>query len=298
MATKENFKSGYVTVAGVPNAGKSSLVNAMVGEPVSIVTAKPQTTRKRTLGILTEPDKHQVVFIDTPGVINSTAGLNPYLKEELDKAMEGIDAVIAAIAPWEFKQSEKPWVLTALESVKVPVIFVSTQADRLSQPQRIEVIERWKTWTQAPLLFTSATRGLGLPDLKEKILSLLTEGPKYYDEDIYTTQNMRQISTEIVRKQCFELLHQEIPYGLAVVLRTYEAGPMDRIEADIVVNKDSHKGMVIGKGGQMLKMIGTRARLELEKNFGKKIFIKLHVIVKPDWIQDKKWLEELGYVGE
>ncbi|MDZ4678499.1 MAG: GTPase Era [Oligoflexia bacterium] len=294
-----NFRSGYITIIGVPNAGKSSLVNALVKESVSIVTAKPQTTRKRTLGILTQPNQFQMVFVDTPGIIDSDAGLNPFLKQELQASLGHVDVVIAAIAPWEFNKEEKPWAVQIAQGINKPVIYIATQSDKYVTADMINKRDTlWPQWIpSAPLKLISSVREQGLEELKDLIYSHLPEGPQYYDTDIFTPQSMRELAAETIRKHCFEQLHQEIPYGLAVVLRSFEEKKLFKIEADIMLSKDSHKGMVIGAGGQTLKQIGTRARYELEKIFGHKIFLKLHVIVKPQWLKDRNWLEELGYVA-
>lgn len=292
------FKSGFVTVIGVPNSGKSSLVNALVKESVSIVTPKPQTTRKRTLGILTKPDECQIVFIDTPGVIEagskkslSEAGLNQFLNNELQEALQDVDVVVGTIAPWELESDEIPWVLRIKDSVKAPLILTATQADRKLN------LSKWQKWMASgeELLLTSSQSGLNLDKLMDKIQLELSEGPQYYDAEIFTPQTMRDLSAEMVRKYCFQLLHQEIPYGLGVIIREFEEKNIYKINADIVISKESHKGMVIGQGGQLLKKIGTLARQEMEKTFDKKVFLQLHVVVKPHWIKDKKWLEEFGY---
>lgn len=284
------MKSGFITVIGLPNSGKSSLVNKLVNEHVSIVTAKPQTTRKRTLGIISEKDKYQMVFVDTPGFIEAEAGLNKFLKSELDQALKDINVVIATIYPKEFRGVEKPWALRATEHFKTPVIYVATQVDR-----EMPDLEKWKYWTDKHIYLTSSVTGNGLDQLKEKILELLPEGPEYYDPEIYTNQTLRELSSEIVRKNCFESLHQEIPYGLAVNIRDFEEGNMYRVHADIVIARENHKAMVIGQKGAMLKRIGTASRLEMEKSFGQKVFLQLHVVVKDQWMKNAQWLEELGY---
>jgi GTP-binding protein Era len=303
-----SFRSGYITLVGVPNAGKSSLVNALVKESVSIVTSKPQTTRKRTMGILTEPEKFQMIFVDTPGVIESNDGLNPYLKNELTRALEDVDVIVCAIGPWEFKNKDKPWAIKLGQTLNPAPLYVLTQTDTLKGgPEQLEEVEnKFKSYFEKnppPLLRTSSRTSLGLVVLKKLILERLPEGPQYYDTDIFTPQTMREISAEIIRKHCFEQLHQELPYGLAVLVQGYDEGgqrgsqsnQIIKISADILVSRESHKPMVIGKGAQVLKQIGVRSRFELEKLTGQKIFLKLHVVVKQNWLKDKTYMEELGY---
>jgi len=297
------FKSGYVSVVGLPNVGKSSLVNSLVKESVSIVTSKPQTTRKRTLGILTEPGRYQIIFVDTPGVTDSDVGLNSFLKQELSAALRDVDVIIAAIGPWEFESTELPWVLKMYSQYKRPVFFVITQIDKLNI-RKENIAAKWSTWIQDHSLaqplrlhFTSSRSGEGLDGLKEMILGALPFGPQYYDPEIYTTQTMRELTNEVIRKYCFERLFQEIPYGLAVVIRSFEEGPILKIAADIIVSKEGHKGMVVGQGGRSLKEIGIKSRMELEQIFETKVFLKLHVVAKP-WLKDRYLLEELGYVAQ
>lgn len=288
------MRSGFIGIIGVPNAGKSSLVNKIVEESVSIVTKKPQTTRKRTLGIVTVPENYQMIFVDTPGVTDSSEGLNLFLKKELDRALEDVDVVIATIAPWEFDSSQRPWVLEV--PAKVPTIYVATQSDRVKIKD--EIFEKWKKFFDKippPLYLTSSRTGDGIKALKSLIMKELPEGPLYFPSDVFTPQSMREMTSEVIRKHCFQELHQEIPYGLAVVTQTFEEDKVYKIAADIVVSKESHKPMVIGQNGQLLKIIGTKARLELEKAFDHKIFLKLHVVSRPGWMKNHHFLKELGF---
>jgi GTP-binding protein Era len=193
-----------------------------------------------------------------------------------------------------------PWVLKiALEIKNKKIIFIATQGDKIIMP-REQIMQRWLEWTGvdgAPLVFTSSRTSEGLDSVLNQLTEHLPEGPLYYDVDTFTPQTMRELTAEIVRKQCFERLHQEIPYGLAILIREFEEGAeINKILADVIVAKDSHKGMVIGQGGESLKFIGMHARRELEKLFDKKVFLKLHVVVKP-WIDNKMLMEELGYAN-
>ncbi|MBK9294386.1 MAG: GTPase Era [Oligoflexia bacterium] len=285
------MKAGFVTIIGVPNAGKSSLVNALIGENVSAVTSKPQTTRKRTLGILTKPNEYQIVFVDTPGVIENAQGeLNQFLMKELNDSLKDIQVVLAAIAPWDLKQNEKPLALKMTENLKIPVIYVATQCDL-----KLIDMNKWAQFSKEPLLQTSAKDKTNLEELKNIIIEKLPQNAAYYAEDIYTNQTLRELSAEIIRKNCFENLHQEIPYGLAVNIRDFKEEKIYKIHADIVLTRDSHKAMVIGQGGSMIKKIGTASRMSMEEQFGEKVFLKLNVNVKPNWVKDKMFMQELGY---
>ncbi len=286
------FKSGFVTLVGVPNAGKSSLVNALVGESVSIVTAKPQTTRFKTLGISTEKD-HQIIWVDTPGVVDTKKGLNPILRDELNLALKNVDAIVATIAPWELNQM--PWVHGLWEKIKDRAVLIVTQSDKISLEDRAKFLIKGQEIFGRQPLFTSSVTGHGVDDLRAEVLKHLKPGPRFYDDEIYTTQTMREMAGEVVRKFCFEFLHQEIPYGLTVIVQEFKEGPIVEIAADILVSKSSHKGMVIGQGGSVLKNIGTRARTVLEKQWNSKVFLKLHVVVRENWIHDKSILRESGF---
>jgi GTP-binding protein Era len=292
------FRSGFASIVGVPNAGKSSLLNALLKESVSIVTKKPQTTRKRTLGVLTEDDKYQVVFVDTPGVVEADTDLNSFLKEELQKSFDDVDLVVCAMAPWELKAPDTiPWCLSLSSNLKKKkFVYIVTHADRLTDEKRAEISSKLgSVGLGDEFIFTSVVTGEGLGTLKERIVAELEEGPAFYDSEIYTTQTMRELVAETVRKHCFELLHQEVPYGLGVVVRSFKEGKVTEIEADVVLSRESHKPMVIGKGGAMLKAIGTASREEIEQRFGFKVYLKLFVQVRQNWQSRKDWMSEMGY---
>ncbi|MCC6278330.1 MAG: GTPase Era [Oligoflexia bacterium] len=297
-----SFKSGFVTVIGVPNAGKSTLVNALVGESVSIVTAKPQTTRKRTIGILNQENVGQAVFVDTPGMIEKDEGLNSFLKSEIEESLKSVDCLVCLIAPWEWSLDQQPWAIQVAQSQKFSrIIYVASQHDRLKHPDE-SYRNKLKLWTSASseLEFVSvqSQKAEGLKSLTTKIFEALPEHPAYYSDELFTTQTLRELASEQVRASCFELLNQEIPYGIAIQCQSFEEGEkIFKIEADIVLSKESHKGIAIGKGGAMLKAIGTRARMNLEKQFSTKVFLKLHVKVRTHWMKDNHWLQELGYVS-
>lgn len=290
------FKSGFVSVIGLPNVGKSSLVNALVNESVSIVTPKPQTTRKNTLGVL-NLENSQIVFVDTPGFVDTTKGLNPVLKAQFEKSFEGVDVVVGAVGPWECFTDKKPWVIEFLQSKKTNKIFVFTQVDRYNLPELKEKLApKILEWGLASekVFFTSSQAKFGLFELTQELESLLKEGPEYYPKDEYTTQSVREMASEVVRKYCFELTHQEVPYGLAVLIKKYEQGPTDKIYADILVSKESHKPMLIGKGGSVIREIGIKARTDIEKIVGHKVALMTQVVVKPNWMESNSMLSELG----
>jgi len=226
----------------------------------------------------------------------------------LSRALEDVDVVVCAIGPWEFKNKDMPWAVKLGQTLEAQPIYILTQTDTLKggAEQLEEIEKKFKNFFEKNpphLLRTSSRTSLGLVNLKNLILERLPEGPQYYETDVFTPQTMREITAEIVRKHCFEQLHQELPYGLAVLVQSYDEGgqrgppssQIIKIGADILVSRESHKPMVIGKGAQVLKQIGVRSRFELEKLTGQKVFLKLHVVVKQNWLKDKTYMEELGY---
>lgn len=297
---KGEYRAGFVGLIGLPNAGKSTLANTLIGEKVSIVTAKPQTTRQRVLGILSDPSS-QIMFVDGPGVIKSHSGLNQFLMNECQSAMTESD-VLLAVLNLDCSQLESLVAIAdTCQAQNKPWMVVITKMD-FEKPQRVAILRDHLQKYQVPIVAVSAlhqeegTRELVLPKIKD--LLPLAAAP-LYDPENYTTQTLRELASEIIREKCFELLHQEIPYGLAVRMLKFveNQGAVVKIYADILVNKEGHRAIVVGRGGAQLKRIGQEARHEMEKLLGRQVYLELHVVAKKNWMKNSSLLEELGYVS-
>ncbi len=301
------YRSGFVGLIGQPNAGKSSLMNLMVQEKVSIVTPKPQTTRRRVLGIVSDA-QGQAVFVDAPGVLNASKGLNAFLTQEAEDVIEQSDLLIAVIATDTESKEQAQTIVDMVNNSKKPWFAVITKVDMIEFQRRVEalkemcakhknclgVVESSSTWTKNDA-----------KAVREEILRLcftrLPESPKpLYDIELFTPHNVKDLVAEIVREQCFEVLHHEIPYNIAVRIQKFdESDPkMPRIHAEILVSKESHKPILIGKGGVTIKEIGTLARKSIEKMMDQKVFLGLEVTVRENWFENKMIMKELGYVVE
>ncbi len=293
------FHAGFVGLIGLPNAGKSTLINALIGEKVSIVTSKPQTTRQRVMGILNDEDL-QTVFVDAPGYVKARVGLNRFLHDEYLSVIEDSD-VLFLLLHLDARSSEDFHELVRVaQSSKKPVLGIITKTDRREQ-HRICVINDLLEKAGIPAVQVAADKNP--KELKEKIFPWLrqhlprSEQP-LFDPELYTTQNLKSMASEFIREQCFEFLHQEVPFGLAVhIIRFDEDQPgLTKIHGEIWVNRESHQGIVIGRGGQVLKRIGSSARKSIEEVLGHKVFLDLHVKVKKNWVRDESVMKELGYV--
>ncbi len=293
-----SYRAGFVGLIGLPNSGKSTLMNALVGEKVSIVTAKPQTTRRRVMGVISETD-HQVVFVDAPGIVQARSGLNLFLREEARDVIAHSDVLVALLNIDEkeidhldevvkmVRESGKPWI----------ALIHKTDLPQLHRPQILR--ERMTALGAVVVQGSSKAEPAALREiLMEKIVPMLPEAPApLYDIELYTLSATRELCAEIIREKCFEQLHQEVPFGLAVrILFFDETTPILRIHAEVIVTKENHRPIVIGQGGQVLKRIGTEARKEMEKLTGQKIFLDLKVVSKPNWQKNPGLMKDLGYV--
>ena len=277
------FKAGYVALVGKPNAGKSSLINALIGEKVAIISAKPQTTRDNILGILTKDD-YQIVFVDTPGIHHSKNSLDKSMMKNVRSAVSGVDLVLYLIdGTTEPEQEEYDYI----NHLDCPVVIVKTKTDLKYQ----------KEFKYDIAISSLKCDNLGL--LKEKILSFMPEyKEKYYiyDKDYYTDKSVKFIISEEIREKALNLLHQEVPHGIAVeIIRFYEGDKVVEIDADVICEQERHKGMVIGKGGSVLKQIGSETRKFAEDLLGKKVMLKLFVRVETDWRNKPQKIKNLGY---
>lgn len=293
----KNYRAGFVALVGEPNAGKSTLLNAILSEHVSIVSDKPQTTRSRVTGIAQLPNA-QIIFVDAPGTLKSTSGINRYLQDEVSDVLEKADVVCALLSADTSEATAKELIARIRASRKPWLAFITkndTLAGTRTPPYFQYLIEE-----KIPFVSISSLRRP--EEAKEEVLSrilpLLPASPgPLYDPELYTTQTLRQMAAEFVREACFANLKQEIPYGLAVrILEFNENGAVVRVAAQIMVERDNHKGIVIGKGGQMLKIIGRQAREALEKIIGNQVFLQLHVQVQENWTRNPRIMKELGYV--
>lgn len=299
-----SYRAGFVGLIGQPNAGKSSLMNLLVDEKVSIVTAKPQTTRRRVMGIHSE-ESGQIVFVDSPGLIKATKGLNTFLMNEAKGVAEESDVLLVVLGIDEKSSESIETVLDWVSEFKQSKIFLIHKTDMKEYERRISKIEDMinSRFREAVIYkFSSLNPDPDMQkDLISRLFSLLPESKKaLYDVELFTPHTTRELVCEIVREQCFENLHQEIPYGIAVQVQKYdESDPgLPRINLNIIVSKENHKSMVIGKAGSNLKKIGTEARKKIEKLLGNKIFLSLNVVAKENWQDNKRFMKEIGYHHE
>jgi GTP-binding protein Era len=292
-------KSGFVAVIGRPNVGKSTLVNGLVGEKVAIVSPKPQTTRGRITGILTRPDA-QVVFVDTPGLHRPRHVLGQAMVAAATGAIPDADVVLFVV-DGSVPPTDEDRLIAGLirQHTQSPVIFVLNKMDRLP-PDKVEAHTR-AYWDLVPdyreWMMTTASRGVNLDKLLALILAALPEGPRYYPDDQATDQTERDIAAELIREQVLRHTRQEVPHAAAVAISEFKVreNGVVYIAADVWVEKDSQKGILIGKRGQMLRQIGAAARKEIEALLGGKVYLDLHVRVREGWRQDAEEVRRLGY---
>ena len=293
----KRHRAGFVNIIGNPNVGKSTLMNALVGERLSIVTAKAQTTRHRIMGIVNGED-WQIVYSDTPGILKPNYRLQQNMLNFVDAAIGDADIILYVTDVIE-KQDKNIEYISKLQNVECPVILVINKIDISTQEHVMELISWWQEQLpKAEILPASAQEKFNLDNIFDAILEKLPEAPAWYDKDVFTDRNLRFFASEIIREKIFLNYSQEIPYSCEVEIEEFKEG-RERydISAVIYVLRDSQKGIIIGKGGQSLKKVGTQARLDMEDFFQKKIFLKIFVKVDPDWRESKKELRRFGYEG-
>lgn len=292
---QKSFKSGFVNIIGNPNVGKSTLMNKLVGERLSIITHKVQTTRHRIMGIVTTEDM-QIVFSDTPGILNPAYELQTKMMDFVQDAFKDADIILYVVEPNE-KQLLNEGFNEKLKKINVPVILLINKVDTIKQDKLEESVSFWhKQLPKAEILPISAIEGFNTDFLLEKIKAILPEGPLYYPEDQLTDKSERFIVNEVVREKILENYQQEIPYAVEVVTERFiEEKDIIKIDSDIYVERDSQKGIIIGHKGSSLSKVGKEARLELEKFFQKKVFLKLFVKVKKNWRKKDIDLKKFGY---
>jgi len=296
------FRSGFVSIIGRPNAGKSTLLNALVGEKVAIVTSKPQTTRTRIQGFLNlkaRPGRPaaQIIFVDTPGVHRPDSRLNRKMLQEIHEALESRDLILLIVDAAEKFGSGDQHVLDLVKRSGGRVFLLLNKIDKLPKDRLLPLIEHYsKLHDFAEVIPISAAKKDGLELLIDKIAALLPEGPRYFPEDQFTDQPERFIASEIVREKILLKTSKELPYATAVVIDRFEESErLAKIAATIYCERDGQKAILIGKGGRKLKEIGTAARVELERLLGRKVFLELFVKVKPGWRESQGFVEELDW---
>ncbi len=295
------FKSGFIGIIGRPNVGKSTLLNVIVGERIAITTHKPQTTRNRIMGIknLGEPQPGQMIFLDTPGIHRASTPLNRAMVDAATGTFGNVDLLLVVVEAAPAPHPDDRFIIDSLREISLPVLLVINKIDLGDRRLLLPLIDAFRDLhTFLAIIPLSALKGDGVDGLIREIWKLLPEGPRYFPEEMMTDRSERFIAAEIIREKITLRTHQEIPYATAVVVDAFkedEAKNMIRIAATIHVAKDSQKGIIIGKKGAMLKEIGTRARLEMEKFFAAKVFLELFVRVAKDWTNDPRMLQEFGY---
>jgi GTPase len=295
---KKGFHSGFVAIIGRPNAGKSTLINRLVGQKIAIVTSKPQTTRNRIQGIVTKPEG-QIVFIDTPGLHEADSALGRQMMREVAAALEGIDVLLLMIdaSRTELRAGNDELLLERARRFRGKAILALNKVDRLAKPKLLPLIDSYaKAFDFAGIVPISALKGSGCDELLQEILKHLPEGAPYFPEDQVTDQPERFLAAEIIREKAIQVMYHEVPYALAVFVEKFEETPkLLRIEALMNVERDSQKKILIGHKGETIKKIGTAARKELEAILGVKIYLGLYVKVVPDWRENPQKVRELDW---
>jgi GTP-binding protein Era len=298
MPGEKKFKSGFISIIGRPNVGKSTLLNSLLGEKIAIISDKPQTTRNRILGIVNRPGA-QLVFIDTPGIHKPVHKMNEVMVKTALATYNEVDVVLMLVEATEKPGAGDRFIIESLSKVKTPVFLLINKVDLIEKQRLLPLMQEYSgLHSFAEIIPISALKN-DLGDLLDTILKHLPQGPKYFPDDQLTDQPERFIVAELVREKIFVLTKEEIPYSSAVIIEDMKEEPdLTRIHAVIYVERDSQKGIIIGKGGAMLKQIGTLARQDAEHLLGVKVFLKLYVKVKKGWREDDAVLRNLGMVTE
>ena len=296
---KNDFKSGFVTLIGRPNVGKSTLMNYLIGQKIAITSNKPQTTRNRIQTVLTT-DEGQIVFVDTPGIHKAKNKLGEYMVNVAEKTLNEVDVVLWLVEPTTFIGAGEQHIAKQLQRVKTPVILVINKVDSVKREEILPAIAAYKDiYDFADIVPVSARSGHNTDELLRVIMKYLPYGPQFYDEDTVTDQPERQIVAELIREKALHSLQDEIPHGIAVAIdRMKMQNKVMHIDATIICERDSHKGIIIGKQGSMLKKIGSTARYEIERMLDCKVNLKLWVKAKKDWRDSEFLMKNFGYREE
>lgn len=292
--TEKPHKSGYAAIIGKPNAGKSTLMNRILGTKISITTHKPQTTRHQVVGIYSDDDT-QIIFLDTPGVISPKYELQRAMMKTVERARKDADLILFIFDPSDTHPTDE--VIELLRTINKPILLIVNKMDVISKEKAEKktalIAENLKL---AGTHYVSALNGEGINDLIENIRTFLMPGPPFYPKEDLSEHPIRFFVSELIREQVFLQFHDEIPYSCTVNVINYEAGnDLDRINAEIIVNRKSQKGMLIGKGGEAIKNLGIKSRETIEELVGKQVFLDLHVKVREKWREKENWVRNLGY---
>ena len=298
MENNANYKSGFVALIGRPNVGKSTLMNHLIGQKIAITSEKPQTTRNRIQTVYTD-ERGQIIFLDTPGIHKAKNKLGEYMVNVAENTLKEVDVILWLVEPTTFIGAGERHIAEQLSKIKTPVILVINKIDTVKSKEEIlTFIAAYKDILNfAEIIPVSALKEMNIEDVKSSIFKYLPAGPQFYDEDTVTDQPMRQIAAELIREKALRMLDDEIPHGIAVVIDQMKERPNGIIDVDatIVCERDSHKGIIIGKGGSMLKRIGTAARMEIENLMDTKVNLKLWVKVRREWRDSDMYMKNYGY---
>jgi GTP-binding protein Era len=292
------FRSGFVSIIGRPNVGKSTLLNAILGQKVAIASNKPQTTRNRILGIFNH-DQGQVLFLDTPGLHKAKGLLNKFMVDQALAACSDVDAILFLAEANDRPGGGDDYILELLAKERVPVILVLNKIDLIERPRLLPLIDEYsRRFPFEAIVPVSGLTGEGVEDLVKTVTGLLPPGPHYYPEEMITDQPERFIVAEMVREQILKQVHEEIPYGVAVVVERFEEKPEKNlvvIQAVVNVERETHKKIILGKGGSRISSIGKAARYDMERLLGSRVFLELFVRVERNWTQSRRLLKDFGY---
>ena len=293
---KENFKSGFVTLIGRPNVGKSTLMNYLIGQKIAITSNKPQTTRNRIQTVLTT-EEGQIIFVDTPGIHKAKNKLGEYMVNVAERTLNEVDVVLWLVEPSTFIGAGEQHIIGQLKKVKTPVVLVINKTDMVKPEEVMQAIDTYRReYDFAEIVPVSARKGDNTEELVKVILQYLPYGPQFYDEDTITDQPERQMVAELIRETALHCLQEEMPHGIAVAIdRMKMQKKVMHIDATIICERDSHKGIIIGKQGSMLKKIGSTARYEIEKLLDCQVNLKLWVKVQKNWRDSDFLMKNFGY---
>lgn len=294
----DKFKSGFVTLIGRPNVGKSTLMNRLVGQKIAITSRKPQTTRNRIQTVYT-CEEGQIIFLDTPGIHRAKNKLGGYMVSVAERTLKEVDVILWLVEPGTYVGAGDLHIAECLESIKVPVILVINKIDTVNKAEILKFIDAYKSVASfKEIIPVSALKGENTDDLVSTVFKYLPEGPCYYDEDVITDQPERQIVAELIREKALRNLDDEVPHGIAVMIESMKErkkGNMVDINAVIICERETHKGIIIGRQGSMLKKIGTEARTDIESLLACRTNLKIWVKVKKDWRNSDFLINNFGY---